>query len=315
MSRLLRAVAFAARAHRHQLRKDGETPYVSHVFRVCLTVRHVFGVDDEATLTAAVLHDTIEDTTTDFDDIEKGFGAEVAEWVRALVQGETRPRSGAREKYIDGLAQAPWQVKVCKLADVHDNLLDSEHFPPQQRAKTFRNSRKYLNVLDDRRRENASRLRNRPTIVERFGPAQSFSRDLEAVYGCACPPPCFRAIIPLPAPPNHSVESLTHASLPALLLCRSLAFMILCVVSAPTTACPFCSMQGQTLAGEVAGADMVLFGTLTNANVKDDTTDLVLDSVVKTNALVAGKKVVTLPKYIEPDKLTAVQISGLLLRL
>ena len=63
-------------------------------------------------------------------------------------------------------------------------------------------------------------------------------------------------------------------------------------------------MQGQTLAGEVAGADMVLFGTLTNANVKDDTTDLVLDSIVKTNPLVAGKKVITLPKYIEPDKLT-----------
>ena len=82
------------------------------------------------------------------------------------------------------------------------------------------------------------------------------------------------------------------------------AFTILWVVSAPITACPFCSMQGQTLAGEVAGADMVLFGTLANANVKDDTTDLVLDSVVKTNALVEGKKVVTLPKYIEPDKLT-----------
>ena len=149
MTRLLRAVAFAARAHRHQLRKDGETPYVSHVFRVCLTVRHVFGVDDEATLTAAVLHDTIEDTTTDFDDIEKGFGAEIATWVRALSK-EKREREADREKhYIDGLAKAPWQVKVCKLADVHDNLLDSEHFPSQKRAKTFRNSRAYLSVLDD----------------------------------------------------------------------------------------------------------------------------------------------------------------------
>ncbi len=149
LPRLLRAIAFAARAHRHQLRKDGETPYVSHVFRVCLTVRHVFGVDDEATLTAAVLHDTIEDTPTDFDDIEKGFGAEIAEWVRVLSK-DKRSREHEREKkYIDGLAQAPWQVKVCKLADVHDNLLDSEHFPSQQRANTFRNSRKYLTVLDD----------------------------------------------------------------------------------------------------------------------------------------------------------------------
>jgi guanosine-3',5'-bis(diphosphate) 3'-pyrophosphohydrolase len=149
LTRLLRAIAFAARAHRHQLRKDGETPYVSHVFRVCLTVQHVFGVDDEATLTAAVLHDTIEDTNTDYDDIEKGFGAEIAEWVRALSK-EKRDREPEREKkYVDGLAQAPWQVKVCKLADVHDNLLDSEHFAPQQRARTFRNSRKYLSVLDD----------------------------------------------------------------------------------------------------------------------------------------------------------------------
>jgi (p)ppGpp synthase/HD superfamily hydrolase len=164
MTRLLRAVAFAARAHRHQLRKDGETPYVSHVFRVCLTVRHVFGVDDEATLTAAVLHDTIEDTTTDFDDIEKGFGAEIATWVRALSK-EKREREPERErKYIDGLSKAPWQVKVCKLADVHDNLLDSEHFPSQQRAKTFRRSREYLGVLDD----SGERVHRAYEIVQRL---------------------------------------------------------------------------------------------------------------------------------------------------
>ena len=43
---LLDAIAFAARAHRSQTRKDGETPYVSHVFRVCLIARHLFGVTD-----------------------------------------------------------------------------------------------------------------------------------------------------------------------------------------------------------------------------------------------------------------------------
>ena len=42
--RLLDAVSFAARAHRHQLRKDGQTPYAAHGFRACLIVRHVFGV-------------------------------------------------------------------------------------------------------------------------------------------------------------------------------------------------------------------------------------------------------------------------------
>ena len=43
---LLEAVSFAARAHQGQMRKDGKTPYASHVFRVCLILRHVFGIDD-----------------------------------------------------------------------------------------------------------------------------------------------------------------------------------------------------------------------------------------------------------------------------
>lgn len=62
------------------------------------------------------------------------------------------------------------------------------------------------------------------------------------------------------------------------------------------------------MAGEVAGADMVLFGSLTNANDTAQTTDLVLDAVVKKNAVlddlaktVGGKKSVTLPKYLPPE--------------
>src|SRR5947207_14097454 len=83
---LLSAASFAARAHRHQLRKDNQTPYAAHPFRVCLIVRHVFGFDDPKALAAALLHDTIEDTTTDRDDLIEQFGAEVAEWVAALTK-------------------------------------------------------------------------------------------------------------------------------------------------------------------------------------------------------------------------------------
>ena len=148
-ARLLRAVAFAARAHRTQWRKDGQTPYVSHVFRVCLTVRHLFGVDDDDVLAAALLHDAIEDTNTDFDDIESQFGPQIAVWVRSLTKDKREQEPIRENKYIEELAVSPWQVKACKLADVHDNLLDSEHFPPDKRAKTFRRSRQYLSVLDD----------------------------------------------------------------------------------------------------------------------------------------------------------------------
>jgi guanosine-3',5'-bis(diphosphate) 3'-pyrophosphohydrolase len=145
---LLEAVSFAARAHHGQLRKDGRTPYVSHVYRVALIVRHVFGIDDPAVLTAAVLHDTIEDTTTDFDDVHERFGAEIAGWVAVLSKDKRLQDAPREEAYRSGLAAAPWQVKVCKLADLCDNLMDSKHLSPASRARTAARSRGYLDALD-----------------------------------------------------------------------------------------------------------------------------------------------------------------------
>src|SRR5438067_177442 len=92
----LEAISFAARAHHGQMRKDGLTPYASHAFRVCMVLRHVFNVADPRILTAAVLHDTIEDTTTDFDDIAEEFDAEIAQWVAALSK-DKRLEEGPRE--------------------------------------------------------------------------------------------------------------------------------------------------------------------------------------------------------------------------
>jgi guanosine-3',5'-bis(diphosphate) 3'-pyrophosphohydrolase len=144
---LLEAVAFAARAHRGQTRKDGQTPYASHVFRVCLVLRHVFGIDDRPALIAAALHDTVEDTTTDFDDLKKEFGAEIASWVAALSKDKRVEEHLREAAYLQTLTAAPWQVKVCKLADIFDNLMDSSHTSPHQRARTFKRSRQYLDGL------------------------------------------------------------------------------------------------------------------------------------------------------------------------
>src|SRR6516165_2969152 len=94
---LLAAISFAARAHQGQLRKDGRTPYASHVFRVCLIVRQIFGVDDTSVLMAAALHDTVEDTTTDYDDLKDEFGAEIAGWVADLSKDKRLP-DAEREK-------------------------------------------------------------------------------------------------------------------------------------------------------------------------------------------------------------------------
>src|SRR5438105_15294390 len=107
---LLEAAASAARAHHGQMRKDKVTPYVSHVFRVCLVVRDLFGFDDPRMLMTALLHDTIEDTTTDFDDIEKSHGPEIARWVALLTKNKALPEQEREADYTRRLLQAPWQV-------------------------------------------------------------------------------------------------------------------------------------------------------------------------------------------------------------
>jgi guanosine-3',5'-bis(diphosphate) 3'-pyrophosphohydrolase len=144
---LLDAIAFAARAHDGQKRKDGRTPYVSHVFRVTIIARQLFGVDDPQVLQAAVLHDTIEDTTTDFDDIKERFGVQVAQWVAALSKDKRRQDEEREDEYCRTLAASPWQVRICKLADVYDNLSDSGSQPAEKRARSVSRSRKYLDAL------------------------------------------------------------------------------------------------------------------------------------------------------------------------
>ncbi|MBM4069559.1 MAG: bifunctional (p)ppGpp synthetase/guanosine-3',5'-bis(diphosphate) 3'-pyrophosphohydrolase [Planctomycetes bacterium] len=144
---LLEAAAFAARAHRGQLRKDGETPYVSHVFRVCLIVRDLFGIVDQRVLTAALLHDTVEDTTTDFDDIEERFGKDIARWVALLSKDKRLPEAERERAYMEQLAGAEWEVKVMKLADMFDNLMDMRHLSAEKQGQVLTRLRLYLECL------------------------------------------------------------------------------------------------------------------------------------------------------------------------
>lgn len=146
---VLAAAAFAARAHQGHLRKDKETPYVSHVFRVCMIVRDLFGFDDPRMLCAALLHDTIEDTKTDFDDLAERFSPEVAEWVALLSKDKRLPEKEREAEYIRRLQEAPWQVKACKLADVYDNLSDLDALPADRRPHTLQRTKYYLDGLGE----------------------------------------------------------------------------------------------------------------------------------------------------------------------
>jgi len=148
---VLKAISFAARAHRHQVRKDGHTPYAAHAFRVAHIARHDFGIDDPEVLTIAVLHDTIEDTTTDYDDLVEGFGERVARGVAALTKDMRLPEAEREAAYLRQVAEAEPAVHLCKLADIADNLIDGEHLAPAARAKSLARARAYLDHFDRHR--------------------------------------------------------------------------------------------------------------------------------------------------------------------
>jgi guanosine-3',5'-bis(diphosphate) 3'-pyrophosphohydrolase len=135
-----RAVSFAAQKHQGQFRKDGKTPYFAHPVRVALVVRHVFESNDQTALLAALLHDLIEDTTTDYDDLIEQFGKDTADAVAALTKDARLPESERETAYDRQLSQASWQARLVKLADVYDNYCDarSDHERQKFREKAQR---------------------------------------------------------------------------------------------------------------------------------------------------------------------------------
>ncbi len=121
---LLRAASFAARKHMGQKRADGVTPYFSHVARVTFILTHLFGVRDERLLAAAFLHDTLEDTATDYDELEAEFGEDVADAVVLLTKNNMLPKRKREREYEQRLRNAPERVQIAKMADLYDNLSD-----------------------------------------------------------------------------------------------------------------------------------------------------------------------------------------------
>jgi (p)ppGpp synthase/HD superfamily hydrolase len=121
-----KAIQFAAKKHNGQLRKETEPlPYVTHLFSVALLVAED-GADDDV-VTAALLHDTIEDTPTTREEIVNEFNERVA----TLVESVSEPKEhngqklGWKERkthYLAHLEDASDDAVLISLADKIDNI-------------------------------------------------------------------------------------------------------------------------------------------------------------------------------------------------
>lgn len=81
-----RALCFAIEKHSGQQRKLVNTPYILHPMEVAAIIGTM--TDDRATLAAAVLHDTVEDTDATLEELEEKFGRRVS----LLVMTETEEK-------------------------------------------------------------------------------------------------------------------------------------------------------------------------------------------------------------------------------
>jgi guanosine-3',5'-bis(diphosphate) 3'-pyrophosphohydrolase len=133
-----RAFAFAAAAHEGQQRRSG-SDFIEHpvgVARICAQLRL-----DEQTLAAALLHDVVEDTETDINDVRNEFGEEVARLVEGVtkltrIQFQSREQAEA-ENYRKMVVAMSEDVRVIliKLADRLHNMRTIEYLGKQKQIQ------------------------------------------------------------------------------------------------------------------------------------------------------------------------------------
>jgi guanosine-3',5'-bis(diphosphate) 3'-pyrophosphohydrolase len=161
---LLRAMRFAAWKHRDQRRKGQHAePYINHPLDLAHVLWFEGGVRDEATLVAALLHDTLEDTQTTVQELQGEFGAEIASIVMEVSDEPTLDWRVRKKLQVTRAKTATPRARLVKLADKICNLRSMIASPPQRWSVERR--RAYF----DWAREVVEQLRGtNPSLEERF---------------------------------------------------------------------------------------------------------------------------------------------------
>ncbi|UQU63688.1 HD domain-containing protein [Couchioplanes caeruleus] len=137
--RLEEALELASRLHADDRRV--REPYLNHLLRVAIRILRYYGIRDVDVLTAALLHDAVEDhpaelaglpaglghrelTDAAIAELARRFNPRVAELVRSVTNPEYDPERDRHEQYrahvADSLDRDPW-ARVIKVSDFTDN--------------------------------------------------------------------------------------------------------------------------------------------------------------------------------------------------
>jgi len=131
VSQLVDALAFAAEKHRMQRRKDVEAlPYINHPIALARVLCNEGGIGEFKVLSAALLHDTIEDTNTTIDELRARFGEAVANIVLEVTDDKSLDKQVRKAFQVEHAPLLSREAKLVKVADKICNLRDVASAPP-----------------------------------------------------------------------------------------------------------------------------------------------------------------------------------------
>lgn len=122
---VLRAVAFAAHKHRDQRRKDKEaSPYINHPIELAHVLWDEGEVRDPLVIAAALLHDTLEDTETSWQELRGEFGEEIADIVLEVTDTQWIRKEVRKRLQVAKARHSSEAARLVKLADKICNVRD-----------------------------------------------------------------------------------------------------------------------------------------------------------------------------------------------
>ncbi len=128
---LTRAFAFAAEKHSGQRRKgENAEPYVNHVAEVAHLLAMAVQGRDANLVAAGLLHDTLEDTETTWDELATTFNDDIASLVSEVTDDKSLPKQERKRLQVEHAPSRTDRAKMLKLADKTSNLRGIAASPP-----------------------------------------------------------------------------------------------------------------------------------------------------------------------------------------
>jgi (p)ppGpp synthase/HD superfamily hydrolase len=170
----LTAWNFACTVHNGQTLPCSDIPYINHLGLVAMeamaTVAHENIDNPNLLVVCAILHDSIEDTATSYEDISNSFGTDIAKGVSALTKN-TQLLS-KHEQMLDSISRIkrqPIEIWMVKLCDRISNLQAPPiHWDKNKIIQYQNEARLILNQLSEANHFLATRLKNKIIAYEQY---------------------------------------------------------------------------------------------------------------------------------------------------